>query len=163
MRTLLCFAACCILIAPPPGSGQDSSKDGWGPWRYTWRDANLWSGILFRSKCILNSGSDSQWAVQFRSRYDHTMDFVERQEHGVDGTTTNEFNRPEAFMLEAGALSPVFDTRLHGTCEELPELKIEVVCVTMHDRYGEGNNPCFQDENGAPLQFKRIPDNPRYQ
>jgi hypothetical protein len=163
MRTLLWFAACCIMIAPPSDFGQNSSKDGWGPWRYTWQEPNFWSGIPFRSKCISSSVGDSKWAYQFRSRYDHTMDFVERQEHGVDGATSNKFNRPEAFTLEAGALSPVFETRLHGTCQEFHELKIEVLCVTMHDRYGERNNPCFQDENGAPLEFKGIPDNPRYQ
>jgi hypothetical protein len=95
------------------------------------------------------------------------MDFTERVEHGVDGAKTNEFNRPEAMALDGGALSPVFETVLHGTCEQLGELKIElkieVVCVTKHDRYGEGNDPCFQDENGMPLEFKGIPDNPRNQ
>jgi hypothetical protein len=114
----------------------------------------LWSGIRFRSKCIANSGGDSKWAYQFRSRYDTFEDFVERVEHGVDGATTNEFNRPEAVALEGGALSPVFETVLHGTCEELSELKIEVMCVASHDVSGEENLPCFQDENGAPLEFK---------
>jgi hypothetical protein len=167
MTKLVWFAACWILIAPPPAFGQNSSKDGWGPWRYTWESPKLWSGVPFRSKCISTSGDDSIWAYQFRSRYDNIIDFVEREEHGLDGATTNEFNRPEAFTLEKGALSPVFETRLHGTCEEFRELKhelkIEVICVTQHDLSGEGNLPCFQDENGAPLEFKRIPDNPRYQ
>ena len=126
-------------------------------------DPELWSGIRFRSKCISSSGAGSKWAYQFRSRYDTFEDFVERVEHGADGATTNEFNRPEAVALEGGALSPVFETVLHGTCEELRELKIEVICVASHDVSGEGSLPCFQDENGAPLEFKRIPDNPRYQ
>jgi len=136
--------------------------DEWGPWRYQ----NLWSGIRFRSKCIPSSGGDSKWAYQFRSRYDHTMDFSEWVEHSVDGVTTNEL-RPEAVALEGGALSPVFETVLHGTCEQFLErkadLKIEVMCVTQHDRLGEGNDLCFQDASGAPLEFKRAPDNPRYQ
>jgi hypothetical protein len=166
MRELLWFAAWCTLIASPPYFGQNSSN-GWGPWRCTYQNDKPWSGIPFRSKCISNSGGDSKWAYQFRSRYDHTMDFTERVEHGVDGAKTNEFNRPEAMALDGGALSPVFETVLHGTCEQLGELKIElkieVVCVTKHDRYGEGNDPCFQDENGMPLEFKGIPDNPRNQ
>lgn len=85
----------------------------------------------------------------------------------MDGTTANEFNRPDAFTLDGGALSPVYETRLHGTCEDFRklnrELRIEVICVTDHDRAGEENIPCFQDENGAPLEFKRTPDHPRYQ
>ncbi|MFZ0744313.1 MAG: hypothetical protein WAM85_07890 [Terracidiphilus sp.] len=170
MQKLLWFVSCCILIAPALALGQNPSKtgkDGWGPWRYTWQAPEYWSGIPFRSKCVSNSGGDSVWEYQFRSRYDGAMDFVEREEHGVDGSTTNDFNRPEAFTFKGGALSPVFETRLHGTCEELRELKhelkIEVMCVTEHDQYGEGNFRCFQDENGAPLEFKRIPDHPRYQ
>lgn len=163
MRKLLWFAACFILIAPPHDFGQNPSKDGWGPWR----SYNVWSGIPFRSKCISSSGGDSIWAYQFRSRFDHAMDFVEREEHGVDGATTNEFNQPAAFTLEGGALSPVFETLLHGTCDKFRELnielRIEVMCVTLHDRYGEGNDPCFQDGNGTPLEFKRTPNNPRYQ
>ncbi len=157
MRKLFWFAAFCILIAPPPDFGQNSSKDGWGAWRYTWQDPRYWSGIPFRSKCIANSGGDSKWEYQFRSRYGHTMDFSELVEHGVDGATTNKFRR-EAIALEGGALSPVFETVLHGTCEKFrelkTELKIEVMCVTLHDRYGEGNDPCFHDENGVPLEFK---------
>src|SRR5437879_644463 len=99
MRKLLWFAACCILIAPPPDFGQNSSKDGWGSWRYTWQSSDgtwpspkywYWPAIPFRSKCISSAGGDSIWAYQFRSRYvddmgSTTMDFVERQEHGVDG------------------------------------------------------------------------------
>ena len=172
MRKFLWFAACCILILPPPVFGQnsskdqDSGKDGWGPWRYTWHDQNLWSGIRFRSRCIANSGADSRWEYQFRNRYDHTMDFSELVEHGVDGATTNEFRR-EAIALKGDALSPVFETVLHGTCVKFrelnTELKIEVMCVTLHDRLGEGNVPCFQDATGVPLEFKRNPDNPRYQ
>ena len=158
MRKLLWFVACCTLIAPLPDFGQNSSKDGWGPWRCTCQNDKPWSGIPFRSKCISNSSGDSKWAYQFQSRYDDTMDFVERVERGVDGAKTNEFNRPEAVVLDGGALSPLFETVLHGTCEQLSELKIEVMCVTKHDRYGEGNDPCFQDENGMPLEFKRIPN-----
>ena len=94
------------------------------------------------------------------------MDFSELVEHGVDGATTNEFRR-EAIALKGDALSPVFETVLHGTCVKFrelnTELKIEVMCVTLHDRLGEGNVPCFQDATGVPLEFKRIPDNPRYQ
>jgi hypothetical protein len=163
MQKLLSLAAWCILIASPPDFGQGSSKDGWGPWRYTWHEPELWSGIRFRSKCILNSGSDSKWAYQFQSRYSSAMDFVERVEHGADGATTNEFNRPEAVALKQDALSPVFETVLHGTCEKFLELKIEVICVTRHDFPGEQNDACFQDENGEPLEFKRTPDNPRYE
>ena len=147
MRELLWFAAWCTLIAPPPDFGQNSNKDGWGLWRCTCVNATPWSGVPFRSKCISNSGGDSKWAYQFRSRYDSIMDFVERVEHGVDGAKTNEFHRPKAVALDGGALSPVFKTVLHGTCEQLGELKIElkieVICVTPHDRYGEANDPCF--------------------
>ncbi len=161
MRKFLWFAACCILIAPPPVFGQnsskdqDSGKDGWGPWRYTWHDQKLWSGVPFCSKCIANSGGDSKWEYQFRSRYGQTMDVSELVEHGVDGATANEF-RPEAIALKGDALSPVFETVLHGTCEKLRdlkiELKIEVMCVEEHDRLGEGNDPCFQDARAARIQ-----------
>jgi len=166
IRKLLWFAAWFTLIAPPPDLGQSSSKVGWGPWRYTWQDGEhwkeYWSGIPFRSKCVSNSGSDSKWAYQFRSRYSGTLDFVARVEHGVDGAVTNEFNRPEVFSLDGGALSPVFETVLHGTCEQLGEqklgLKIEVICVTDPNRDREENNPCYQDENGMPLERKRNPN-----
>jgi hypothetical protein len=87
------------------------------------------------------------------------MDFVARVEHGVDGATTNEFNRPEAFSIDGDALSPVLQTVLHGTCEQPGEqkvdLKIEVMCVA--DPYQpRGNDSCFKDENGAPLELKRV-------
>lgn len=174
-RTLLWLTACfCTLITPLPDFGQNSNKDEWGHWRYTWeapKDTSeapkYWSAILFRSKCISDSGGDSKWGYQFRSRYDAPVDFVAREEHGVDGATTNELSRPEAFTLEGGALSPVFEAQLHGTCEKFRELKmelkIEVICVTGQYRSGEVNDPCFQDENGKPLEFKGVPDHPRYQ
>ncbi len=86
------------------------------------------------------------------------MDFVARVEHGIDGATTNELNRKEAYSLDGHALSPVFETTLHGTCEQLSErkveLKIEVKCVT--DPYRpRGNDSCFADMNGVPLEFKQ--------
>jgi len=170
-KLLFWFAVCCIMMASLPDFCQNpnkSSKDGWGSWRYTWQFPDeLWSGILFRSKCVSGSGADSKWEYQFRSRYDTPIDFVEQEDHGVNGTTTNAFNQREIVTLDAGALSPVFETQLHGTCEELSErkyeLKIEVICVTEHDGYGEGSNPCFEDRNGAVLDFKPIPDRHRYE
>jgi hypothetical protein len=182
MQKLLWFAICYVFFASLPDFGQNSSRDGWGPWRYTWQSSDgtwpsspqnwYWSGIPFRSKCISSSGGDSTWAYQFRSRYvdgmgSGTMSFVEREEHGVDGATTNEFNQPEVFTLKGGALSPVFETHLHGTCEKFRELKhelkIQVLCVTDAHLYDGGDFPCFQDKNGTPLEFKRIPDHPEYQ
>jgi hypothetical protein len=158
MLKLLCRIFCYIVFATPGLFGQTASKIGWGPWQYT--DFKV-SGIEFRSKCLSSSGVDSRWAYQFRSRHDRTSDFVERHEDGFDDGTTNGFDRPEAFTLEAGALSPVFETRMHGTCEQLHKLRIEIMCDSVHEYYGD--DPCFRDENGTPLEFKRIPDKPRYQ
>jgi hypothetical protein len=168
MREFLLFATLCALtvsgtaLAENSGADANSSKDGWGPWRYTWKDTGerqeYWSGIRFRSKCVSNSGADSRWLYQFRSRYSNTMDFVERVEHSVEGALTNDFAQPEAVALAGGALSPEYETTLHGTCEQFADhdvpLKIEVMCVTQHDRYGESNDSCFQDESGTPLEFK---------
>jgi hypothetical protein len=168
--TLLALAASATSFSENFSTDQNSNKDGWGPWRYTWKETEVreeyWSGIRFRTKCVSNSGTDSKWLYQFRSRYDHTMDFVERVQHSVDGAPTNDFARPEAVALEGGGLSPEYETMLHGTCEQLAghdiPLKIEVMCVTQHDRYGESNDPCFQDESGTPLEFKPPGDNSQH-
>jgi hypothetical protein len=154
MRMLLCLAAWSLLIPPLQDFGQDSNNDGWGPWRHTWDSDKPWSGIPFHSKCIANAGGDSKWAYQFKSKYGGTMHFVARIEHDVAGAATNGFNRNEIFSIDGHALSPVFETVLHGTCEQLGEQKhelaIEVLCVTNPFQDTEVNDPCYHDEYGEP-------------
>lgn len=163
MLKISAVAALGILMVHPIDFAQKSDNDTWGPWKYTWQYPKLWSGIQFRSKCISSAGDDSIWAYQFRSRYDNVIDFVEHEEHGIDGSTTNELNRPEVLTLEKGSLSPVFETSLHGSCIKIRELKIEVTCVIEHDREGEENATCMHDENGSLFEFKKLPEHPRYQ
>lgn len=161
MRKLFWFAAWFILIAPPQDFGQSSGKVGWGPWRCTCKNETPWSGTPFRSKCNSNSGGDSKWTYQFRSHYGGPVDFVARVEHGVDGAMTNELDRREAYSLDGYALSPVFETVLHGTCEQLAEqkheLRIEVVCVADPYQVREGADGCFNDENGIQVDRKQNP------
>ncbi len=160
MHKLFWLVVACPLFAASSSYGfcQTAGKDGWGPWRYT--DYKV-AGIEFRSKCLSSSGADSKWAYQFRSRHDRSVDFVEREEEGVLDTPRNEFDAPEMFTLDAGAISPVFEAGIHGTCAQVHELKIEVECVAEHDQFG--GLTCFQDANGAQVGSKPVPDNPRYQ
>jgi hypothetical protein len=152
MHKLCWFAGCFLLWIALPGFPQTSNKEGWGPWRST---NFIVEGIQYRSKCISSSGSDSQWNYQFRSRYDQHADFLEREEHGIEGVPKNEWNVPQVVAIEGGQLSPVLKTQLHGRCAEVRELKIEIFCVAVPYVSPRG---CFEDPNGQPYEFKPIPD-----
>jgi hypothetical protein len=137
-------------------TGQETSKEGWGPWRYTWHGQDLWSGMPFRSKCLsTDSDGDSLWAYQFKSRYGDDMAFVTKTEQAVDESRTNGFSKPEIVTLGGGSLSPVFHTKLHGSCADHKELKIEVMCVEAGWNYGLADDPCYHDQNGNPLDMKQ--------
>jgi hypothetical protein len=148
-----------LILVPGAVIGQKASEIGWGPWRYTWHDQDKWSGVRFRTKCMsTDSKGDSEWAYQFKSRYDHSMAFVTKTEQGVLGSKINGFSRPEIVTLDGGALSATFHTNLHGSCEDHKELKIEVTCVEEGSSYGAGVDPCYHDLNGVGLKMKRSED-----
>jgi hypothetical protein len=146
MREFLSIAACGLLLAAASASCQTADKDGWGPWRYT--DFKV-SGIEFRSKCVSSTDADSKWAYQFRSRFGtSTVDFGERVEHGADGAPKNEFERIKRLTISPLEIGPVFKTQLHGTCAEVKELKIEIVCVTVPSI----ESPCYNDGDGEQVE-----------
>jgi hypothetical protein len=150
------WSTACFLLFSSFCFSQTADKNGWGPWRYT--DFKV-SGIEFRTKCLSTLGADSKWGYQFRSRHDSETDFVEREEHGVKGSSENGWNTPRAFTLGEGEMSSVLETQLHGTCARIRELRIEVVCDVELGVYP--NDPCFLNADGELLELKTFPkDNP---
>jgi hypothetical protein len=118
--------------------------------------------MRFRSKCVSNLGTDSKWEYQFLTLMNVDVDFVEREEHGVPGTTRNELGPPQVITLNVGKVSPVFESTVHGTCSEIRELKVEILCVTGVDR-DTGLYPCFNDGQAHPVDPKPVPSNPKYE
>ena len=55
----------------------------------------------------------------------------------------------------------MFETEIHGTCSQVRELKIEVVCVIVHDQ-SIVNAPCFKNADDEQIEFKSLPASPRY-
>ena len=156
MRDFLWIVAFWPLFADPFGFGQTVNKGGWGPWRYT--DFKV-TAVEFRSKCVSSSDGDSKWAYQFRSRVDLTVDFGERVEHGVDGVSKNELGQTKRLTLDEREIGPVFETQIHGTCAEVKELKIEVMCVTDPGAGG----PCYADAGEGRVDLDLGPKPARFQ
>jgi len=111
---------------------------------------------------VSNLGADSKWEYQFLTLMNVDSDIVEREEHAVPGTTRNELGPFQVVTLKVGAVSPVFESTVHGTCAEIRELKVEVLCAVRVDE-DNGLYPCFYDGHAYPFDPKPLPSNPKYE